>query len=178
MKKFALLFSFLAMVGLMQDVQAQKFPGADKSPMDAAMGRNGDEVFAKVYYSRPAKNGRELFGELVPYGKVWRTGANEATEITFFQDVTIGGKPVEAGTYTLFTVPNEDSWTVILNRQLNQWGAYRYDKSANVLEVPATVGTTSEEVEHFAITFSKPEGGTANMMFAWGDVMASLPIEL
>ncbi len=81
-----------------------------------------------VSYGQPSKRNRAIFGELVPYGQVWRTGANEATEITFRSKMKIGGVPVDTGTYTFFTIPGEKEWTIILNKQLGQWGAYEYDK--------------------------------------------------
>src|SRR6476660_6493757 len=85
---------------------------APVSPKASAEGKG-----VKVTYGQPSKKGREIFGKLVPFGQVWRTGANEASEITFNKDVTVGGKPVKAGTYTLFTIPKETEWTVILNSQ-------------------------------------------------------------
>lgn len=81
-----------------------------------------------VSYGQPSKRNRVIFGELVPYGQVWRTGANEATEITFRTKMKIAGVPVDTGTYTFFTIPGEKEWTIILNKQLGQWGAYEYDK--------------------------------------------------
>lgn len=81
-----------------------------------------------VSYGQPSKRNRVIFGELVPYGQVWRTGANEATEITFRTKMKIAGVPVDTGTYTFFTIPGEKEWTIILNKQLGQWGAYEYEK--------------------------------------------------
>src|SRR5829696_3874612 len=94
-----------------------------KSPHETVEGKD-----VKVTYGRPYKKGRVIFGGLEKYGKVWRTGADEATEITFANDVNFGGKRVKAGTYTLFTIPDRNQWTVILNSQLGQWGAYDYEK--------------------------------------------------
>lgn len=85
-----------------------------------------------INYSQPAAKGREIYGELVPYGEVWRTGANEATTFTTDKDITIGGQKVAAGTYALFTIPGEDEWTVILNSEAKQWGAYKYDEEKDV----------------------------------------------
>ena len=94
-----------------------------KSPHDTVT--NGKVT---VTYGRPYKNNREIFGGLEQYGKVWRVGADEATTITFNSDVKFGGKGIKAGTYTLFAIPNENAWTIILNSQLGQWGAYGYEK--------------------------------------------------
>ena len=103
-----------------------------------------------------------IFGELVPYGKVWRTGADEATEITFYKDVMFGGKEVKAGTYALFTIPNKDSWDIILNKGLHQWGAFTYDDKMDVTRVRAMPKMMDDEVENFSIMF---DGG--NMIMAW-----------
>lgn len=92
-----------------------------------------------VDYGRPAVKGRKIFGELVPYNKVWRAGANEATKITFGQNVNFGGKMVMAGNYSLFVVPQEKEWKVILNSNANQWGAYTYDEKLNIAEVTVPV---------------------------------------
>jgi len=157
--------------------QAQEFPKVDVSPMDAVMVRTDNkESFMRIIYSRPKKNGRKIFGNLVPYGEVWRTGANEATEITFYKDVTFGGQKVKAGTYTLFTVPNEKEWTVMLNSDLNQWGAYRYDDSKNVAEITVTPKATAANVETFSIT-SNSKNGNYNLMLGWDDTYIEIPVK-
>src|SRR2546421_2697491 len=115
-----------------------------KSPHDTVQTKN-----IKVTYGRPYKKGREIFGGLEKYGRVWRTGADEATEISFAKDGTVGGKPVKAGTYTLFTIPGKDEWTIILNSQLGQMGAFSYDKYKNkdVLQVNVPVKKLDSFVE-------------------------------
>jgi hypothetical protein len=92
-------------------------------------------VKVTINYSQPSVKGREIFGDLVPYGKVWRTGANEATTLTVSKEVTIGGKKLAAGTYALFTIPGEKEWTIILNSESKQWGSYKHDKDKDVLRV-------------------------------------------
>ena len=103
-----------------------------------------------ITYGRPTKKGREIFGKLVPYGEVWRVGADEATTITFDRDATFGGKPIKAGTYAMFAIPNEKSWTVILNSQPKQWGLdhdKNKDKDVLKVDVPATsLGSTVEKL--------------------------------
>ncbi len=98
----------------------------EKKPLSPHESVNGQDI--SVRYGRPYKKGRIIFGSLVPYGKVYRCGADSATTITFDKDANFGGKPVKAGTYTFFVIPNEQSWTIILNSQLGQWGAFDYDK--------------------------------------------------
>ena len=113
--------------------------------------------------------------DLAPAGKVWRTGANEAPEITFYKDVTFGGKSVKAGTYALFTIPGSGEWKVILNNNLNQWGAYSYDNAADVVRVDAKVSSDSESLEAFSIAFKEVDGGT-HMVMGWGTTRVATPI--
>ncbi len=150
-----------------------KFPGIQKSPTDISYMRDGQKgpVNAKVIYSRPYKNERVIFGELVPYGKVWRTGADEATEVTFYNDVMFGGKAVKAGTYAMFTIPNKDSWDIILNNNLHQWGAFTYDDKMDVIRVKATPKMMDNAVENFSIIFDDK-----NMILAWDKTMVAVPV--
>ncbi|PLK42535.1 DUF2911 domain-containing protein [Emticicia sp. TH156] len=146
-----------------------------KSPADtASFNQNGLSV--QVDYCRPYKKDRVVFGQLVPYGKVWRTGANEATLFTVKQDVKIAGKPLKAGTYTLWTVPNADVWTIVLNRQTGQWGT-KYDELQDVLRVDVPAGKTTGTVEQFKIDFAAMAGG-ANMVLLWENSEVKVPVTL
>ncbi|WNJ18889.1 DUF2911 domain-containing protein [Pontibacter sp. G13] len=159
-------------------VSAQtEFPKLDKSPADLAFLVVDKQPMAKVVYSRPAKNGRTIFGELVPFGDVWRTGANEATEITFMSDAKFGGKDVKAGSYSLFTIPGKDSWTIILSNQTNVWGAYNYDESKDALRVEVPVAKTDMTVENFSIMFTD-RAKKSNLVLAWDDTMVKIPVEV
>lgn len=131
----------------------------------------------QVDYCRPSKKGRVIFGQLEPYGKVWRTGANEATEITINKPVVFGGKPLEAGTYTLFTIPEKEMWTVILNSELDQWGAFNYNETKDVMRVQVPVTNTNEVVEMFTIDF-KESGNTVDMILMWDQTKVAVPIGL
>lgn len=131
--------------------------------MNCSQGQPSPRVTAegkgvKVSYGQPSKKGREIFGKLVPYGEIWRTGANEGTEITFASDAVFGGQAIKAGTYTLFTIPNEKDWTIILNSELKQWGAYDYNKikAKDVLKITVPASKQSGVVEK--LTFSFKEG--------------------
>ncbi len=180
----------LALSLLMFDVNAQKMDGLDKSPMDMAYYPDNfahDRKFApkligdmpaivRVTYSRPPKKGREIFGKLVPYDKVWRMGANEATEIKFFRDVMIGGKAVKAGTYSLFAIPNEKEWTIIANSDLDVWGAYSYDQAHDVLRVNVPVKKSDGVIEDFSIKFRKGNDNETIMMMAWDTTLIEVPI--
>jgi hypothetical protein len=129
-----------------------------------------------VDYCSPQKGGREIFGKLVPFGKVWRTGANEATEIEFNQDVRFGGSVVKKGRYALFTIPQKDKWTVILNSVLGQWGHFTYDTDKDVLRIDVPVRETPKSREGFEIGFRATEKG-AEMSFQWDKTQVLLQIE-
>ncbi len=167
---FAMVFS--------QDLSAQEFSGLDKSPADIASYPSSGQVPEKkvrVIYSRPQLKGRSL-ADLAPAGKVWRTGANEATEITFYQDAVVGGTPVKAGTYSMFTIPGADSWTIILNNNLNQWGAFTYDKAADLARIQAKATEASQSLEPFSIAF-KESGDMVDMVLGWGTTRVTVPIK-
>lgn len=162
------------------NVNAQKFPGLDKSPMDVASfptnWKDSDKAM-KISYSRPQLKERSL-ESLAPKGKVWRTGANEAPEITFYKDVTFGGKSVKAGTYALFTIPGDKEWTVILSSDLNLWGSYFYKEDKDVIRTTAAVEKVSgKPVEAFAMVFTEADGG-AHLNMAWGDVKIAVPVKM
>lgn len=157
-------------------IRAQDFSKLDKSPMDVVFIRGENNApMIRIIYSRPQKNGREIFGGLVPYEKVWRTGANEATEITLYQDMLIKGKPIEGGTYTLFTIPGKKKWTVILNEAINIWGL-SYDKTKDVLRVEVPTEKTAAPVEVFSMTFQPIENG-ANLLMGWDDTYVKVPFK-
>lgn len=132
-------------------------------------------TYIKVTYCRPHKKNRVIFGELVPYGEVWRTGANEATEITFTQPVTIKGTKLNAGTYTLFTLPEGKEWTIILNNDLGQWGAYNYNKDKDEMRVKIPVESTDVVYEPFTIEFELQDD-MVNLIMMWDRTKVSLPI--
>ena len=160
------------------EVTAQEFPKMDVSPMDAASyptnWRQADKL-VKVIYSRPQLKGRSL-DKLAPNGKVWRTGANEAAEITFYKNVMFGDKKVKAGTYTLFTIPTDGNWTVILSNQKNVWGSYFYDEKEDVARVEAEVSQGKNSLEAFSIVFDG-EDEEAMMHLSWGKTRGSGPVK-
>ena len=177
MKKVCTIaFMALAMIFSTEAV-AQEFGGLDKSPMDmAAFPTSYKEAkkSVRVTYSRPQLKGRSM-SDLAPMGEVWRTGANEAPEITFYQDVNFGGKDVAAGTYSLFTIPGEGNWTVALNKNLNQWGSYSYDESADVARVDVPSASDDTSLEEFSIAFKEVDGG-AHMVMGWDKTRVAVPI--
>jgi hypothetical protein len=134
-----------------------------------------EPLVARVVYSRPQKKGRKLFGDLIGYGQVWRLGANEATEIEFFRDVKIDNKIVRKGRYTLYALVNEDKWTLILNKETDTWGAFRYDSSKDVLRTAVPVEKRADIAEAFSMAFQKAVKG-ADLLITWDDVLVKLPI--
>ena len=118
-----------------------------------------------------------MFGEVVEYGKVWRLGANEATELEFFKDVKIGGKKVSKGRYTLYAVVTEDIWTIILNKDTDTWGAFKYDSKKDVLRTDVPIQKTNELAESMSMRFEKTVGGIS-LNIAWEQVKISLPISI
>jgi len=186
--KQTILLCLLIISVLMVRSQSNNLPPVDKSPMDMCyypgnypvlkiQDKVTEPLVARVIYSRPQKNGRLIFGELVEYGKVWRLGANEATEIEFFRSVKIGDKKVEKGRYTLYAIPTEENWTMILNKDNDTWGAFKYDEQKDVLRITVPVQKLNEGVEAMAMTFEKSESG-CNLIIAWDNIKASLPISL
>lgn len=180
MKKSTLITSiaFAFIMLLSTNVNAQKFSGLDKSPMDAASFPSSykeSNKLIKVVYSRPQLKGREL-GTLAPNGKVWRTGANEAAELTLYKDMKFGDGMVKAGTYSLFTIPGDKEWTVILNSDLNVWGSYFYKEANDVARVKVTASDASDSLEAFSIAFEKADGGV-HMHLGWGTKRIAVPFK-
>jgi hypothetical protein len=173
------LFAIAAMVLFSEMTLAQKLPGLDPSPADIVYQRQDGRRSApviKVTYGRPQKKGRTMLGETEPFGKVWRTGANETTEIKFFKDVTLGDKQIAAGTYSLYTIPDKSEWTIILNSKLDTWGAYEYDESKDVVRFKVPVGKPAAEVEAFTIAF-EGDKGTSTMILAWENTLIKIPVK-
>lgn len=165
---------------------ALKMPQLDKSPMDMAyypvnypvlkiQDKATEPLVARVIYSRPQKEGRTIFGGLVEYGKVWRLGANEATEIELYKEVKIKDKKLPKGRYSIFAVPTETQWTIIFNKDTDVWGAFKYDEKKDALRITLPVQSTGTPVEPFSISFVKSSGG-ADMLIAWDEAMVSVPL--
>jgi hypothetical protein len=146
MKKIILLIAlFISTTTIAQDKPA--------SPKDTVTSKIGN-ASVEVVYSKPSAKGRKVMGDLVPFGEVWRTGANEATTISFDKGVTIEGQKLAAGKYSLFTIPGENEWTIIINSDPKQWGAYKYKKEKDVLRVTVKP-TKTNFTETFTIAVEK-----------------------
>ncbi len=132
----------------------------------------------EVVYSRPSMKGREIFGKLEPFGTVWRTGANNATRISFSTAVKVQGSALAAGTYELFTIPGREEWTVIFQKAGKQWGSYAYDQKNDTLRVAARVIDFGAPVETFTIDFNTLRDSSATMNLLWERTLISLKIEM
>ena len=182
-------FLFLILFSLCLTGTAQlKFPETDKSPMDVSyfpnnypllkiQGKANEPLLARLFYSRPQKNNRVVFGDLIEYNKVWRLGANEATEIEFFQNVKFGDVKVKKGRYSLFCIPTAEKWTLILNKDTDSWGSFVYDQKKDIARVDVPTEKQADITESFSILFEKMKAGFS-LNIGWDNVKVSLPIYL
>ncbi len=173
--KFNLLILLLTFC-ITTSLSAQEALKPRPSPL-AMVTMKYEDAYVKVTYCQPHKRDRKIFGELVPYGQVWRTGANEATEITTTENILVNNQLLKAGTYTVFTIPQVDRWTIIFNIQLGQWGAYNYSEKADALRVEVPVEEIKDVVyEPFTISFEQ-RNEQANMVLVWDNTKVSVPIQ-
>jgi hypothetical protein len=149
--------------------------GNRKSPIAIASIKH-ENTYVKVVYGQPYRNSRTIFGEWEPYGEVWRTGANEATEITITEPVLMNMKVIDSGTYSLFTIPNKESWTIILNNGVGQWGAFDYNDQLDAVRFDVPVNKLDTPVEALTIEFSDLQGSATVMSIAWDVVKVEIPI--
>lgn len=172
---------------------AQKFNKLDKSPMDRAYypsnapkrtfiksdkKKAAAQPLIRISYSRPAKKGREVFGKLLKYGKAWRIGANESTEILFMADVVFGGTQIKAGRYSLIAIPAENEWTLKINTELDGWGNYGYDPSKDIASSTVAVTKGEDVIEHLSIALYKASDKVINLKIGWDTTSAEFPIQL
>jgi len=156
-------------------MDASYFP--DGQPLDQVFGRDVRELKIKLVYSRPQLKGRKMIGgEAAPFGKIWRLGANEANEITFYEDVSFGGVDVKAGTYVLFAVPGEKEWKFVLSDKLSTWGNYTTKEDRFVAGAKNNlVRSSSEPIEAFSMMFKEVDGGT-HLVVGWDKTIVEFPI--
>lgn len=187
-KTFFLILGLALLQAATAQTNENKLPAMDKSPMDMAyyppnypvlkiQDKATEPLVARLIYSRPQKAGRTIYGELVEYNKVWRLGANEATEIEFFRDVRTGGKRVPKGRYTLYALVAPDKWTIIVNKETDVWGAFKYNSAKDLLRTDVPVQKMNESVEAFTAYFEKTTDG-ANLVMAWDDTKVVLPVAM
>ena len=169
---FAIAFLMLFSI----NAEAQKFAGMDKSPMDAASFPSDYKVsdkLIKVVYSRPQLKGRDI-NTLAKPGEVWRLGANEAAELHLYTEMELGGEEINPGTYTMYAIPGEDEWTIIVSKDLNVWGSYFYNAENDVARVNVPVTKGDESLEAFSIAFEEAEDGV-HMHMGWGNMRVAVP---
>lgn len=170
-----LIFTFALAISIQAFSQQYNIPAV--SPRQAV-----EQQFSvtkiSIEYGRPAVKGRKIFGELVPFGQVWRAGANEATKITFGQDVIFGGQKVKKGTYALYVIPQEKDWKIILNKGVSNWGAYSYDAKDDVASTTVPIKMMSEKMERFTINFEDITDEKLNLVFEWDKTRADVPVEI
>jgi Protein of unknown function (DUF2911) len=165
--------------------QGSRLPPLDKSPLDISyypanypvlkiQDKITEPLLARVIYSRPSKAGRNIIGDLVEYGQIWRMGANEATEIELFRDVTVMSNKVKKGRYTLFAIPGQEHWTIIFNRETDTWGAFRYDMKKDALRVDLKPERMKEEQEVLSMYFEK-NGQQIDLNLLWDNIKLSIP---
>jgi Protein of unknown function (DUF2911) len=165
----AILFIFaLCVIATAQQDKSQR-----PSPPAKAECKFSDGKTITVDYSSPRVKGRKIFGDLVPYGQVWRTGANEATTFVSTAALTVEGKDIPAGSYTIFTVPAQDKWTLIINKHTGEWGVpYKYE-SEELSRVPMSAGKTDAPVENFTIAFQQA-GSACTLQVSWENTQSSV----
>ena len=170
-----LLFAAILMVGLAFTANAQS--GKPKSPPATASHSIG-ELKIDINYNAPSVRGRAVWGSLVPFGKVWRTGANSATTFEVSQDVLINGEKLAAGKYALFTIPTDGDWTIIFNKEANQWGAYSYDKGQDALRITTKTGKTQGLVEQMTFEVSDNDENIGVVSFMWENLKTSFNVSV
>lgn len=166
-----LLLSFISCI-----CQAQEVPAARPSPLVIVSAHYKDS-YLKINYGQPHKNGREIFGRIIPYDHIWRTGANEGTELTVTQDIIINGSVLKAGTYSLFTIPGKDKWVVIINSDLGLWGSVNYNPHKDVMRFEVWVDKLKDIIfEPFTIRIDQ-KNEKADIVLLWDDTKVSFPIQ-
>jgi len=172
--KFRLIL-FLIPVFALPSLGQMKDKSQRPSPPAQAQCKFSDGQGITVDYSSPRMKGRKIFGDLVPYGEVWRTGANEATTFVTTANLTAGKASVPAGNYTIFTIPNQNRWTLIINRKTGEWGIpYKYE-SDELGRVDMKVSATTSPVENFTIAFDQ-DGGACTLNLSWETTKASVAL--
>jgi hypothetical protein len=169
---------FLAILLSLPNIHAlcQEALGPKPSPC-AVVSVKYKDAYLKITYSQPHKRGREIFGKVVPYGDVWRTGANEATELTTTRDILVNETLLRAGTYSLFTIPEKDSWTIIINSEVGLWGAYNYNAKLDVMRIQRPVQRITNVIyEPFTIQLNQ-NNELAELLMLWDDVRVDVPLK-
>ena len=172
MKKFAHLLALCCAFACLASAQGDKST-RPSPPAKASCSTNGASI--TIDYSSPRMKGRKIYGGLVPFGQIWRTGANEATTFDTSADVTVGGQTVPAGSYTIFTVPEADKWTLVISKKTGEWGTDYPGENNDLLRLPMKVSKTSGPVENFTIAFDQ-SGDKCVLNMDWENTRASVDV--
>ena len=175
---FLFILAFLLIISCTQEEQPKEpDPVRRKSPIAiSSITHKPSNTYIKIVYGQPYKNGRVIFGDLVPYGEVWRTGANEATEMTTTKSIRFNGSNLDAGTYALFSIPGADEWTIILNDSLGQWGAFDYNQEYDRLRTTVEAKKTEQPAEAFTIKFKEIIEDSTTIIMQWDTTKVEIPI--
>ena len=174
MQKSRTLAAIIVTVVVLSSLALAQNPPA--SPPGTATFTFADGKTIAIDYSRPSVKGRKIFGGLVPYGQVWRTGANAATTMKTDTNLTIGGANVPAGTYTLYSIPEDKKWTLIINKQTGQWGT-AYDEKQDLARVDMKVSKNAAPTEQFTIGFDQTGATAAVLKLDWADTIAKVDVK-
>jgi hypothetical protein len=188
MKLSALLAGILIFTASFATAQ-DKTPSLDKSPLDISYCPNNYPILkvqqktkapliARLIYSRPAMQGRKIFGELIEYGKVWRMGANESTEIEFYKDVIFGKTRLKKGRYSLYMLPTTGKWTFIINKETDSWGAFAYDNKKDLIRMDVNPQSTTAAVENLSVYFDECGTGCYTINILWENTQVAVPFQL
>lgn len=182
MKRITLAF-LCSLMALVSNAQSPSEP--DKSPLDISYSPNNYPVLrfqskqtnskqlnARIIYSRPQVKERTIFGGELKYGDLWRLGANESTELDLFKNAVIGGKKVPKGRYTMYCIPEEKNWTIIINKDTDSWGGFSYNQSLDVVRITVPVTANDTPVEYLTMYFDNPN----NLLIMWDNVKVNIPI--
>jgi len=176
MRKVTFLFT-TGVLALLVGAGAARAQAPRKSPHEStSITVNGHKI--TITYGRPYLHGRKMIGDHEPYGKVWRTGADEASTLETDADLDINGLRVPKGTYGIFTIPNADKWTLVVSKNAKQWGAFKYNVAEDLGRTYMTVSKTGSPVEQFTITLTPEGSGGALLKMAWDSVEASVAIKV
>lgn len=185
--KILIVASIFCLTTVSVKAQNGKLPPVDKSPMDMCyyppnypilkiQDKAVEPLLARIIYSRPQKNGREVFGDLIDFGEIWRLGANEATELELYKDCKLGNAKIKKGRYSIYAIPNTGKWTIIVNKETDTWGAFKYDASKDVARIDVNAEVQTESAEDFSMYFEKGvNSATVLLNIFWDHYKVAIP---
>jgi tetratricopeptide (TPR) repeat protein len=173
MKKFFITFLFGLSLSVNAFSQDMKLPAPSPT---AVIKQDFSTSSIEITYSRPSMRGRKIFGDLIPFGQVWRTGANAATKISFGEDVMLAGQALKAGTYALYTTPGENSWKVIINKGISNWGISGFDEKDDVIQFDIPAKKTADAVKSFTIAIENLDGNKCDLVLSWENTKVTIPV--